>query len=93
VTDHPEFNLYADRAAIDRCGWDMLRAMMERHAPTLRTLPFPRANWLSAQVEEGLLNPDQSIPTIRVPLESGTLVLMPVTDTEGYKSVFFQWEV
>src|SRR5262245_7506684 len=83
--------MYADELAVERLGSKTLRQIVDRHAPTLRTMQFPLVAWLEAAMDEGLENPDAPMPGLVVATEAGPLMLCPLV-TDGYRSVYIHLE-
>jgi hypothetical protein len=79
--NHPEFNMYAGEAAQRLIGWEGLRTIMEDNIESLRKLTFIDCGKAHAI--------DEQVGIVGVPTEFGALYLVPLLDTEGYRSIMF----
>jgi hypothetical protein len=87
VPDFPEFNLYSSPGPIRELGWERLRQITEENASALRGLNFIRPDLAS----KGAVSPDEPVQVFKIPTKAGTLVLCPIIDSDGYRSISFRF--
>jgi hypothetical protein len=90
--DYPEFNMYSSPEPIQAFGWDGLRRIMEDNAPALRKPKFIRPDWMLFLASKGAASLNEQIPLLSVCTETGKLLLCPLIDSNGYRSVLFMFE-
>ncbi len=92
IPEPSEFNLYSSPGPIRELGWERLRQIMEENAPVLRKLNFIRPDWMLLLVRKGAVSPNEPTQVFTVATEVGTLVLCPIIDSNGYRSIVFRFE-
>jgi hypothetical protein len=92
VPDYPEFNLYSSPGPIQVLGWEGLRQVMEENAPALRKLNSIRPDWILLLASKWVVSPDEPVQVFTIPTKAGTLVLCPIIDPNGYRSIFYRFK-
>jgi hypothetical protein len=92
IPEPPEFNLYSSPGPIQAFGWEGLRRIMEENAPELRKLSFIRPEWMLLLIRKGVASLDEPTQVFKVSTDFGTLVLCPIIDRNGYRSIAFRFE-